>query len=157
MAGARLFAVVDEGYEYLDDEIQTNSYGDDSDLESLFLTSEEEQPPLDNLEKAWRFAKKPLLRIGSKGATLAHGNSLRQLLDSHTAVKVKINTRRFDGSLEEAFHALRSLAEESGAVKGIELIQARDSESMILFGMPGTLKRIEEGSFPLPPEPHDEE
>lgn len=49
----------------------------------------------DNTELAWRYAKKPLLRIGSKGATLTHGNSLRQLLESHTAVKVKVNTRKF--------------------------------------------------------------
>ena len=157
----RLFAMPAEGDDYLDhqdhdDAIDDEDDGDDEDLETLFSTSVEE-PPLDNLEKAWRFAKKPLLRIGSKGATLSHGNSLRQLLDSHTVVKVKVNTRRFDGSLEEAFKALRSLAEESGAVKGIELIQARDSENMILFGMPGTMKRIEKGSFPLPPEANEEE
>lgn len=49
----------------------------------------------DSTELAWRYAKKPLLRIGSKGATLTHGNFLRQLLESHTAVKVKVNTRKF--------------------------------------------------------------
>lgn len=49
----------------------------------------------DYLELAWRYAKKPLLRIGSKGATLTHGNSLRQLLEAHTVVKVKINTRKY--------------------------------------------------------------
>ena len=49
-------------------------------------------------EKVWRYVKKPLLSIGSKGATLTHGNSLRQLLEAHTVVKVKVNTKKFDGT-----------------------------------------------------------
>ena len=48
-------------------------------------------------ERVWRYVKKPLLRIGVKGATLTHGNSLRQLLEAHTVVKVKVNTKKFDG------------------------------------------------------------
>jgi hypothetical protein len=56
---------------------------------------EEEKVPHAPDEKVWRYAKKPLLRIGSKGATHAHGNSLRQLLDDHTVVKVKVNTKTF--------------------------------------------------------------
>ena len=62
------------------------------DFEILF---EDEETNLDVMEKAWRYAKKPLLSIGAKGATVAHGNSLRQLLDSHTIVKVKVNTSKF--------------------------------------------------------------
>jgi len=104
----------------------------------------------DSLERAWRYAKKPLLSIGSKGATLSHGNSLRQLLEQHTVVKVKVNTRRFDGSLQAAFEHLRSLAEENGAPPGIELIQARDADKIILFGLPGTMDRIKDGHFPVP-------
>jgi RNA-binding protein YhbY len=49
-------------------------------------------------EKVWRYVKKPLLSIGSKGASLSHGNSLRQLLEDHTAVKVKVNTKAFGTS-----------------------------------------------------------
>jgi len=45
----------------------------------------------DNMEKTWRYIKKPLLRVGSKGATTSHGNSLRELLASHKVVKVKVN------------------------------------------------------------------
>ena len=105
---------------------------------------------VDSLERAWRYAKKPLLSIGSKGATLSHGNSLRQLLEQHTVVKVKVNTRRFDGSLEAAFEHLRSLAEENGAPPGIELIQSREADKIILFGLPGTMERINDGHFPLP-------
>ena len=63
---------------------------DEDDYEILF-----EDPPLNAVEKAWRYAKKPLLSIGAKGASFSHGNSLRQLLDAHTMVKVKVNTNKF--------------------------------------------------------------
>jgi hypothetical protein len=76
---------------------------------TLYASSEEEdieeeeedatpKPPLPSIEKAWRHAKKPLLRIGGKGATKTHGNSLRQLLEDHTVVKVKINTQKYGTS-----------------------------------------------------------
>lgn len=113
----------------------------------------EEKPTvtLDGMERAWRYAKKPLLSIGAKGATLTHGNSLRQLLEQHTVVKVKVNTRKFDGSLHEAFQQLRALAEENGAPGGIEMLQARGADKIILFGLPGTLQRIKDNEFPLSP------
>ena len=133
-----------------DDSPDTAIEDDDDDLEALF-EYQKTPKPLDGMERAWRYAKKPLLHIGSKGAHLSHGNSLRQLLEDHTVVKVKVNTRRFGGSLQEAFEHLRDLAEESGAVKDIELVQARDGEKIILFGMPGTLEKIRQGTFP-PPE-----
>jgi len=50
---------------------------------------------VDAMEKTWRYIKKPLLSIGAKGATFSHGNSLRQLLEAHTAVKVKVNIKQF--------------------------------------------------------------
>ena len=103
---------------------------------------------LDAMERAWRYAKKPLLSIGSKGATLTHGNSLRQLLEQHTVVKVKVNTRRFEDSLQIAFEQLCALAEENGAPAGIEMLQARDSEKIILFGLPGTMQKIKDNQFP---------
>lgn len=121
-----------------------------------FLLEEMDKEPvieLDSMERAWRYARKPLLRIGSKGATLTHGNSLRQLLADHTVVKVKINTRKF-GSLQRAFEALRTLAEESGSPHNIELIQARESDKIIMLGLPGTLEQIEKGEFPPPPAPY---
>ena len=68
----------------------------EEDFEILF--GEEEQKKEENLdpvEKAWRYAKKPLLSVGAKGATFSHGNSLRQLLEAHTVVKVKVNTQKF--------------------------------------------------------------
>lgn len=47
-----------------------------------------------NMELAWRYIKKPLLRLGSKGAAPSHGNSLRELLNKHIVVKVKVNNRK---------------------------------------------------------------
>jgi len=72
----------------------SDSWENDEDSEEQ-AKQEPQEVDLPNMELAWRYAKKPLLRIGSKGATLTHGNSLRQLLDAHTVVKVKINTRKF--------------------------------------------------------------
>lgn len=131
------------------------SSGSSNDDDDDFLLEEMDKEPvieLDSMERAWRYARKPLLRIGSKGATLTHGNSLRQLLADHTVVKVKINTRKF-GSLQRAFEALRTLAEESGSPHNIELIQARESDKIIMLGLPGTLEQIEKGEFPPPPAP----
>jgi RNA-binding protein YhbY len=107
----------------------------------------------DPMERAWRHSKKPLLRVGAKGATLSHGNSLRQLLQAHTAVKVKVNTQPFRGDLREAFERIRALAEESGAPPGIECVQLRERDGVIMFGMPGTSERIASGDFPPPPPP----
>eukprot|EP00591_Stephanopyxis_turris_P000121 CAMPEP_0195519980 /NCGR_PEP_ID=MMETSP0794_2-20130614/15874_1 /TAXON_ID=515487 /ORGANISM="Stephanopyxis turris, Strain CCMP 815" /LENGTH=164 /DNA_ID=CAMNT_0040649241 /DNA_START=160 /DNA_END=654 /DNA_ORIENTATION=+ len=102
-----------------------------------------------NMEAAWRYIKKPLLRIGGKGASASHGNSLRDLLNQHEAVKVKVNSRKM-GSLEDVFEIVTKLAEEAGAPEGIELLRIRPSENTILFGMPGLSERIEKGEFPPP-------
>lgn len=72
---------------------------DEVDIDFLFEEPEIPYESLDSMEKVWRYAKKPLLRIGSKGATHSHGNSLRQLLDDHTVVKVKCNLKKFGKSL----------------------------------------------------------
>lgn len=117
---------------------------DDDDM----VPPQKSAKPTDGMERAWRYAKKPLLRIGAKGATASHGNSLRQLLDDHTVVKVKVNTQSFDGSLETAFATLRSLAEQSGAPSGIELLQARQGDKILLVACPGTRERIANGEFP---------
>jgi RNA-binding protein YhbY len=114
---------------------------------------QQQVPHSDPMERAWRHSKKPLLRIGAKGATMSHGNSLRQLLQDHTAVKVKVNTQSFHGNLLEAIERIRALAEESGAPAGIECIQARERDGVILFGMPGTSGKITSGEFPPPPPP----
>jgi hypothetical protein len=55
--------------------------------------------------------------------------------------------------LPSAFECLRDLAVENGAPADIELVQMREGEKMIMFGLPGTLKKIKEGSFPPPPPP----
>ena len=64
----------------------------------MTLTAEESNIPDKLMEEVWRYAKKPLISVGGKGATNKHGNSLRQLLDDHTIVKVKVNTKAFGKS-----------------------------------------------------------
>ena len=112
------------------------------------------RPPA--MERTWRHVKKPLLRIGAKGASASHGNSLRQLLEDHTVVKVKINTSMYNGDLETAFESLKELAVNSGASSDMELLQSRVAEQVILVSLPGTRKRIESGDFP-PPKPTEDE
>jgi len=125
--------------------------GDNSNEESSTSSSSVEE--LDVTEVVWRYAKKPLLRIGGKGATKSHGNSLRQLLEDHTVVKVKVNTKTFQNSIHTAYETLRNLAIENGASPEIELIQLREGTKEILFALPGTIQRMEDGTFPpyIPP------
>ena len=147
------------------DETSSTLNDDDSDDDISFLFEEDEEKDaapqkvayedLDVQEKAWRHAKRPLLRIGSKGATHAHGNSLRQLLEDHTTVKVKVNTKKFHNSTQEAFEVLKNLAIENGAPPDLELIQLREGTKEILFGMPGTLQKMQEGTYPPPPPPKE--
>ena len=56
-------------------------------------------------------------------------------------------------SLEEAYTKLRDLAVESGAADDIQIIQAREFDKMVLYGLPGTLERVQQGEFPPPPPP----
>jgi hypothetical protein len=55
--------------------------------------------------------------------------------------------------LDKAYESLRDLAIESGASTGIELIQMREKDRTIMFGLPGTMENVENGSFPPPPPP----
>ena len=57
------------------------------------------------------------------------------------------------GTLNDIFPVLKKLAEEAGAPEGVEFIQSRDIEKTIMFGMPGTLARIQSGDFPPAPPP----
>ena len=100
-----------------------------------------------NMEVVWRHIKKPLLRIGKSGMTESHGNSLKDLLDQHGAVKVKINTGKL-GTLEEVFAELKVLAEKAGAEEGIDLLRIRPSDSTVMIGAAGIRDKIDEGSFP---------
>lgn len=105
----------------------------------------------DDAETAWRYVKKPLLRIGGKGVAESHGNSLRELLEAHTCVKVKVNTDKM-GSMEEAYEVIREVTEKSGKIK-CELIQCREIEKVILIGKEGAWEMIRAGEYP----PQDEE
>jgi len=128
---------------------------DDDDDEEADRDGSPERTAVSGVESVWRYVKKPLLRIGNKGASKSHGNSLRQLLEDHGAVKVKVNTNQF-GSLDEAFEVLRKLTEEAGADPGVELLQARKLDKTILVGRAGTMEAIRVGDFP-PSEEEEEE
>jgi len=104
------------------------------------------------VEKAWKYVKKPLLRVGAQGVAASHGNSLRELLNAHTIVKVKVNSISI-GSLEQVFYILKDQAEKAGATHGIELLLSKASANTILIGQPGSLERINKGEFPPPPPP----
>jgi RNA-binding protein YhbY len=138
-----------------DDDVIDLTVLDEDDIDFLFEDDDEDneqsQKELEPSEKLWRYIKKPLLRIGAKGATHSHGNSLRQLLEDHTAVKVKMNTKKYNGSLQEAAQALKDLAIENAAPVDIEIIQLRESEKTVLYGSPGTRQQCEDGMFPPPP------
>lgn len=124
--------------------------GADNDVAAVADEYEDDEPEaivLPNMEKAWRHAKKPLLRIGSKGISKSHVNSLGELLQQHEVVKVKVNTPRL-GSLEDVFEALQKLVEASGRSFGVELLQTRKVENTILFGREGITEKIRIGEFP---------
>ena len=104
------------------------------------------------IDKAWKYVKKPLLRIGGKGVSDSHGNSLKELLNAHTVVKVKINSTKI-GSLEDAFEALKAAVEKKGDMKDVELLHIRNSENTLLLGKGGTMENIRIGAFPPPPPP----
>ena len=130
-----------------DESTEESSLQQDQEEEEEEIPLVKPQPPVTGMERAWRHAKKPLLSIGAKGATLAHGNSLRQLLEAHGAVKVKINTKHFDNSLDTAFDALKQLAMEAGAPEP-ELLHVRYSDNIILVGAQGIRAKIESNEFP---------
>ena len=104
------------------------------------------------MEKAWRYIKKPLIRIGGKGLQDSHGNSLRQELEHHSIVKIKINSPKL-GTLNEAFEHIRKSAEKAGAAHGMELLRVRPSENTLLVGLKGMKDKILDGDFPPPPPP----
>jgi len=116
-------------------------------------TSSEENDAVDDsviragIDKAWRYVPKPLLRIGGKGVSDSHGNSLKELLNAHTAVKVKINSSKL-GSLEDVFEILKGQVEKKGDISGVELIHVRKSENTIMLAKKGTMKSIQDGNFP---------
>ena len=112
------------------------------------------------MERAWRYVPKPLLRLGGKGVTLQHGNSLRQLLEQHQIVKVKVNDLRpfqtsnddnenHNNPLSEAFEQLKQSANTAPQQHvDMELLQYRNYDKIILIGLPGMRTQIQNGTFP---------
>ncbi len=118
-------------------------------LKSSFGSEEVDSSIRIGIDKAWRYVPKPLLRIGGKGVADSHGNSLKELLNAHTVVKVKINSDKL-GSLEDVFETLKALVVTKGKMSDVELIHVRKSENTILIGKEGTMENIRKGDFPPP-------
>ena len=93
----------------------SNTLDDNMDNEeaATTTTAESPPPPLSSLEKTWRYVKKPLLRIGNKGPSKSHGNSLRELLVHHTVVKVKINTHKMGKSVPNTKTGLQQITKRA--------------------------------------------
>lgn len=70
-------------------------------------------------------------------------------------VKVKVNTLPYKNSLQAAYEDLQRLAEQSGSI-GVELVQMREKDRIILFGIAGVTQEIRDGTFPPPPPPPKE-
>mmetsp|Transcript_33767 Transcript_33767/g.49428 ORF Transcript_33767/g.49428 Transcript_33767/m.49428 type:complete len:185 (-) Transcript_33767:198-752(-) len=89
----RKFVAVPISPELLED---TRDYYTSSTLSSPYLEADVEEPEEKNTSVAalWKLQKKALLRIGGKGVKNSHINSLRELLDAHSVVKVKMNDYR---------------------------------------------------------------
>ena len=127
------------------------------------------------MERVWRYHKKPLLSIGAqKGPTYKHGNSLRELLQHHTAVKVKVQLLLYQSSsaspsdttttsrsssnirdqMIQVYEQLKAYTVQSDpSLADMELLQVRGNERILLVGLPGTTRQIRNGTYPPPPPP----
>jgi hypothetical protein len=141
-----------------DDDINETSINDDS--------GSDDDVHRKRMERVWRYNKKPLLSIGAqKGPTAKHGNSLRELLQHHTTVKVKIqllfnastrnsDTQSIQDQMEQVYQQLKEYTVRSDpSLEGMELLQVRVNERILLVGLPGTQQRILDGTYPPPPPP----
>ena len=89
----------------------SNDHDQQQESSSSSVIQEDDDDDGDSkIEKAWRHVKKPLLRIGGKGVTLKHANSLRELLDAHTVTKVKFIYGKLGTTLEEVAMLLKGLS-----------------------------------------------
>jgi RNA-binding protein YhbY len=130
-----LFSAVSSGVDTEDDDDGDGGEFADVGMKNSRQTSK-------NMEMAWRYIKKPLLSIGSKGVVPSHATSLRDLLLAHTAVKIKI--RHADG-LEAGFQRFAQLLSDQHE---LELLHCRESDGIIMVGGKGTIDLIESGKFP---------
>jgi len=119
---------------------------------NLFSSTSTNEQHQQYLEQTWRYTRKPLLRIGSKGISKSHGNSLKELLSSHTVVKIKCNPNGSSTAMEDLFQELKQMVGQQG-LSNIELIQFRTSQKLIQVGLEGTMDKILSGEFPPPPPP----
>ena len=137
------------------------SSGDDDDDDD-----DENNVHRKQMERVWRYNKKPLLSIGAqKGPTIKHGNSLRELLLHHTTVKVKIqllfnasnrnsDTQSIQDQMVQVYEQLKEYTVQYNAsLQDMELLQVRTNERILLVGLPGTKQKIIDKTYPPPPPP----
>ena len=106
---------------------------------------------VEDVIRAWKCARRPMLRIPHENdVTQKDGKMLKQLLDNYSLVKVKINGKLDMSMMEETFELLKNEAQESGASSEIEMIHTCVAEGTIFLGNPGTLSKIQSGSFASP-------
>ena len=136
------------------------------DDDSIGMSTSSVSKDMKLMERVWRYNKKPLLSIGAqKGPTVKHGNSLRELLNHHTTVKVKIqlllnsssrnnDAQTMEDQMIQVYHQLKDYAVVADpTLHDMELLQVRVAERILLVGLPGTRQKIVEGTYPPPPPP----
>jgi len=134
----------------------SNDHHQQQESSSSVVQQDDNDDGYSKIEKAWRHVKKPLLRVGGKGVTLKHANSLRELLAAHTVTKVKFNCGKLGTTLEEVAMLLKDTADDASLGNDkIELIRMNgsDGNGIVLFGRSGAMEMISNGSFPPPPPP----
>jgi len=105
----------------------------------------------EDVVRAWKCARRPMLRINYENdVTQKDGKMLKQLLDNYSLVKVKINGKLDMSMMEETFESLKNEAQISGASSEIEVIHTCVAEGTIFLANPGTLSKIQSGSFASP-------
>lgn len=85
--------------------------------------------PKHKLKERFLAATKPLLRVGGKGIAETHVNSLNELLEAHTHVRVKVaGQRKGVNELSKEF------LENEGLRRDVEILMLTQRE--MLFGIP---------------------
>uniref|UniRef100_I2CPM2 Uncharacterized protein n=2 Tax=Nannochloropsis gaditana (strain CCMP526) TaxID=1093141 RepID=I2CPM2_NANGC len=92
------------------------------------------------LDSLWNQQRKPLLRLGAKGVLKSHLNSLRELLDAHNVVRVKVNGLSNTDIQGLAENALRMAVEhDSEPALGV-LLRVKGKE--FLVGRPDKMEAL---------------
>ncbi|KAG5175380.1 hypothetical protein JKP88DRAFT_228902 [Tribonema minus] len=92
------------------------------------------------IEELWRKPKKELLKIGQGGVTASHVRSLTDLVQHHTIVRVKVNTK--GASYEDCLALGQALVSGEGEERGLRLVGVRPSTRLLLVGEAAFIDRL---------------